>query len=153
MSWLDLEEKVAIVTGGACGIGRAVCRGLAEVGVKIVVADIDEQGAGKLAIDLKKQFGGEHIATKTDVTDKPSIDATVKAALDAFGKVDILVNNAGILIPRLLVDPASKEELTEQIWDKMVSINPEGSLHYYPHHIFPAVVQYRDLQIICQELG
>jgi sorbitol-6-phosphate 2-dehydrogenase len=126
MSWLGLEEKVAIVTGGACGIGRAVSQGLTEVGAKIVVADIDEKGAGKLADDLKRQFGGEHIATKTDVTDKTSVDAMVAAALDAFGKVDILVNNAGILIPRLLVDPASKEELTEQIWDKMVSINQKG---------------------------
>ena len=126
MSWLGLEGKVAIVTGGACGIGRAVCRGLAEVGANIVIADIDEKGAGKLAVDLKEQFGGEHIAAKTDVTDKASVDAMVKAALDAFGKVDILVNNAGILIPRLLVDPAGKEELTEQIWDKMVSINQKG---------------------------
>ena len=126
MSWLDLEGKVAIVTGGACGIGKAVCMGLAEVGVKIVVADIDDKGAGKLIDDLKKQFGGEYIATKTDVTDKKSIDAMVAAALDAFGRIDILVNNAGILIPRLLVDPAGKEELTEQIWDKMVSINQKG---------------------------
>jgi len=126
MSWLGLEGKVAIVTGGACGIGRAVCRGLAEVGAKIVVADIDEKGAGKLAVDLKAQYGSEHVATKTDVTDKSSIDAMVAAALDAFGRIDILVNNAGILIPRLLVDPVGKEELTEQIWDKMVSINQKG---------------------------
>jgi len=115
MSWLGLEGKVAIVTGGACGIGRAVCQGLAEVGAKIVVADVDEKGAGKLTVDLKEQFGGEHIAAKTDVTDKASIDAMVAAALDTYGKVDIL-----------LVDPAGKEELTEQIWDKMVSINQKG---------------------------
>ena len=121
-----MEGKIAIVTGGACGIGRAVSQGLAEVGANIVIADIDEQGARKLAIDLKEQFGGEHIAAKTDVTDKASVDAMVAAALDAFGKVDILVNNAGILIPRLLMDPAGKEELTEQIWDKMVSINQKG---------------------------
>ncbi len=126
MSWLNLEEKVTIVTGGACGIGRACCEGLAEVGANVVVADVDEQSAEKLAASLKKQFGGEHIATKTDVTDKSSIDAMVAAAHDAFGRIDILVNNAGILIPRLLVDPAGKEELTEQIWDKMVSINQKG---------------------------
>jgi sorbitol-6-phosphate 2-dehydrogenase len=126
MSWLGLEEKIAIVTGGACGIGEAVCRGLAEVGAKIVVADINEKGAGKLVGDMKEQFGGEYIATKTDVTDKKSIDAMVAAALGAFGRIDILVNNAGILIPRLLVDPVGKEELTEQIWDKMVAINQKG---------------------------
>ena len=126
MSWLGLEGKVAIVTGGACGIGRAVSHGLAEVGANIVIVDIDEQGARKLAVDLKELFGGEHIAAKTDVTNKASVETMVAAALDAYGKVDILVNNAGILIPRLLVDPAGKEELTEQIWDKMVSINQKG---------------------------
>jgi sorbitol-6-phosphate 2-dehydrogenase len=126
MSWLGLEGKVAVVTGGARGIGRAVCHGLAEVGANIVVADIDEQSGKKLVVDLKKQYGGEHITKKTDVTDKSSIDAMVAEALDAFSRIDILVNNAGILIPRLLVDPAGKEELTEQIWDKMISINQKG---------------------------
>ncbi|HCO94209.1 MAG TPA: sorbitol-6-phosphate 2-dehydrogenase [Phycisphaerales bacterium] len=126
MSWLGLEDKVAIVTGGACGIGRAVCQGFAEVGANVVVADIDERGGSKLAVDLREQFGGKHIAAKTDVTEKSSVDAMVAAALDAFGRIDILVNNAGILIPRLLVDPAGKEELTEQIWDKMISINQKG---------------------------
>ena len=126
MSWLGLEGKVAIVTGGACGIGRAVSQGLAEVGVNTVIADIDEKGGKNVAVDLKKQLGGEHVAVKTDVTDKTSVDAMVTAALDAFGRIDILINNAGILIPRLLVDPVGKEELTEQIWDKMVSINQKG---------------------------
>ena len=126
MSWLGLEEKVAIVTGGACGIGRAVCQGLAEVGANVVIADVDERGGSKLAVDLREQFGGRHIYTKTDVTDRASVDAMVAAALNAFDGIDILVNNAGILIPRLLVDPASKEELTEQIWDKMIAINQKG---------------------------
>lgn len=126
MSWLNLEGKVAIVTGGACGIGRAVCSGLAEVGVMVVVADVNAEGARLAAEELKDKFGGNHISTTTDVTDKASVDDMVRAALDAFGKIDILVNNAGVLIPRLLVDPAGKEELTEQIWEKMVSINQKG---------------------------
>jgi sorbitol-6-phosphate 2-dehydrogenase len=126
MGWLNLEGKVAIVTGGASGLGKAVCEGLAEVGVKMVVADIDEQGAKKLAASLKEQFGGEHISTTTDVTKKASVDAMVQAAFDTFGCIDILVNNVGINIPRLLVDPTGKEELTEEIWDKVVSINQKG---------------------------
>jgi sorbitol-6-phosphate 2-dehydrogenase len=126
MSWLGLEEKVAIVTGGACGIGRAVSQGLAEVGANIVVADIDERAGSKLAIDMREQFGGKHIFAKTNVTDKASVDAMVSTTLNAFDDIDILVNNAGILIPRLLIDPAGKEELTEQIWDKMVSVNQKG---------------------------
>jgi sorbitol-6-phosphate 2-dehydrogenase len=126
MSWLNLEGKVAIVTGGACGIGRAVCDGLAEVGVQVVAADVDSEGARLAAEELKDKFSGNHISTTTDVTDKASVDDMIRIALDTFGKIDILVNNAGILIPRLLVDTAGKEELTEQIWEKMVSINQKG---------------------------
>ncbi len=126
MSWLSLEGKVAIVTGGACGIGRAVCEGLAEVGANVVVADINEEGAKEVAADLKDKFGGNHVATVTDVTSKESVGEMVRTTLAAFSSVDILVNNAGINVPRLLIDPAGKEELTEEIWDKVVSINQKG---------------------------
>ena len=126
MSWLNLEEQVVIVTGGAAGLGKAICEGFAEVGARTVVGDVDEKGAEKLAASLKERFGGEHIATRTDVGSKASVDAMIRAALDAFGSLDILVNNAGINIPRLLVDPAGKEELTEKIWDKVVAINQKG---------------------------
>ena len=126
MNWLGLEGKVAIVTGGAAGIGRACCEGFAEVGVKVVMADVNEAG-GKISLEqMKHKFGRNVILVKVDVTSKHSVDAMIQAALDAFGRVDILVNNAGILIPRLLVDPAGKEELTEQIWDKVVAINQKG---------------------------
>ena len=125
----QLEGKVAIVTGGASGIGKAVCEGFAEVGAKTVVADVDEKGATKLAASLKEQFGDEHIATRTDVSNKASVDAMIQAALDAFGTVDILVNNAGINIPRLLVDPAGKEELTE---DCDVAILDKDGIEWKP---------------------
>jgi len=126
MSWLSLEEKVAIVTGGASGIGKAVCHGLAEVGARVVVADVDENGAMRTAAELKDKFGGNHISVTTDVTNKASVDNMIKSALKNLGRIDILVNNAGINIPRLLVDPAGKEELTEAIWDKVVAINQKG---------------------------
>ena len=126
MSWLNLEGKVAIVTGGASGVGRAVCEGLAEVGARVVVADVNEEGAQQTVTELKDKFGGHHISTTTDVTNKASVDAMIRAVLDGFGRIDILVNNAGINVPRLLVDPAGKEELTEEIWDKVVSINQKG---------------------------
>jgi len=130
MNWLNLEGKVAIVTGGACGLGRAVCEGLAEAGAKVVVADIDGQGAKRLAgafiLQKKDKFGPNYISTTTDVTSRASVEAMIQTALDAFGSIDILVNNAGINIPRLLVDPAGKEELTEEIWDKVVLVNQKG---------------------------
>jgi len=121
-----LEGKVAIVTGGASGIGKAVCQGLAEVGVRIVVADIIEDGAKSTAQEIKDKFGGNHIAVTTDVTSKASVDNMIRSALKTFGRIDILVNNAGVNIPRLLVDPAGKEELTEEIWDRVIAINQKG---------------------------
>lgn len=126
MSWLSLEEKTAIVTGGASGVGRAVCKGLAEAGAALVVADVDAEGAQQTVAALQDISGSDHIATTTDVTSKASVDVMVEEAMTAFGRIDILVNNAGIDIPRLLVDPAGKEELTEEIWDKVVSVNQKG---------------------------
>ena len=126
MKWLGLEGKVAIVTGGAAGIGQACVEALAQTGAKLVVADINEEGATKTAAQLDAGAGSDPIAIHVDVADKSSVDAMVAAAMAAFGRIDILVNNAGILIPRLLVDPAGKEELTEDIWDKVVSINQKG---------------------------
>jgi sorbitol-6-phosphate 2-dehydrogenase len=126
MGWLNLEGKVAIVTGGACGLGRAVCEGLAEVGANVIVADVNEQGAQKVVAELKEKFDSDYIVATTDVTSKASVEAMIKTALDSFGSIDILVNNAGINIPRLLVDPSGKEELTEEIWDKVVLVNQKG---------------------------
>lgn len=126
MNWLGLEGKVAIVTGGASGIGKACCEAFAESGVKVIVADVDEENGKKVVEKLKHHFKAGAVFVKVDVTSKASVDAMVKTAHDHFGRIDILVNNAGILIPRLLVDPAGKEELTEQIWDKVVAINMKG---------------------------
>ncbi|MHC4249771.1 MAG: sorbitol-6-phosphate dehydrogenase subunit [Planctomycetota bacterium] len=126
MSWLGLEGKVAIVTGGASGIGRACCEGLAAAGAGVVVADIAEDAGRKTAEELAAAHGGKHIAVRLDVADKASVDAMIAGTVEALGRLDILVNNAGINIPRLLVDPAGKEELTEAIWDKVVAVNQKG---------------------------
>jgi len=129
MDWLNLKGKVVVVTGGASGIGKAVCEGFAECGASVVVADVVQAAGEKACAEMKERFGGRHLFVLTNVTDKASVDGVIKAALDAFGRLDILVNNAGINIPRLLVDPsaaADKEELTEQVWDKVVDINQKG---------------------------
>jgi sorbitol-6-phosphate 2-dehydrogenase len=126
MKWLGLEGHVAIVTGGASGIGKACCEGFAEAGTKVVVADINEEGGNAVVAGLEREFGGDHIFCRLDVTSKENVDQVITDTLKAFGRVDVLVNNAGILIPRLLVDPAGKEELTEAIWDKVVAVNMKG---------------------------
>jgi sorbitol-6-phosphate 2-dehydrogenase len=96
------------------------------VGVQTVVADVDADGAKATARELSEKYGGKHIATATNVTRKADAVSMVREALTAFGRLDILVNNAGILIPRLLVDPAGVEELTEEILDTMLAINQKG---------------------------
>ncbi len=126
MNWLGLEGKVVIVTGGALGIGKACCQAFAEVGAKVIVADINENEGAKFIAELKEKYSAEADFVKVDVSRKKDVDNMISAALSAFGRVDILVNNAGILIPRLLVDPAGKEELTEDILDKMMAVNFKG---------------------------
>ena len=126
MSWLDLEGKVAVVTGGATGIGKAICEALSKAGATVIVADVNTQGAQRAAAELREDCGGEHIAVTADVASKTSVDAMIREVVDTFHRLDILVNNAGINIPRLLVDPSGREELTEQIWDKVVSVNQKG---------------------------
>lgn len=126
MGWLELEGKTAIVTGGASGIGRAVSEAFAENGANVVVADMAVETGEALAAKLKQTHGVGAIFTQTNVADKTSVDSMIAATREAFGQIDILVNNAGINIPRLLVDPAGKEELTEDVWDKVVAVNQKG---------------------------
>jgi NAD(P)-dependent dehydrogenase (short-subunit alcohol dehydrogenase family) len=92
----DLEGKVAIVTGGAGGIGKAYCRALAEAGAAIAVADLNEVGA-KAAADELVEAGYQAIGVMLDVTDLDSAESAVQEVVSAFGGVDILVNNAGIM--------------------------------------------------------
>jgi sorbitol-6-phosphate 2-dehydrogenase len=127
MSWLELEGKVAVVTGGGLGIGRAVCEGLAECGSNCVAADINGEAASETVDRISRTSGGDHMAVATDVSAKKSVDAMTETVLKKYGRMDILVNNAGILIPRLLVDPAGKEELSEDVWDRTIAINLKGT--------------------------
>jgi sorbitol-6-phosphate 2-dehydrogenase len=126
MSWLDLEGRVVIITGGACGLGRAMAQGFAEVGCSTVIADINMSEAQKTAEEIGEAYGGAHCAVDLDVTDRVRVDALVETVIGRFGKIDVLVNNAGILIPRLVVDPAGVEELSADILDKMLAINVKG---------------------------
>jgi sorbitol-6-phosphate 2-dehydrogenase len=126
MDWLGLEGKVAIVTGGASGIGRACCSGFAEVGVHVVLVDVDEGKGSRAVEELHRDYGGKHLFVTVDVTSRESVDAMIKRVVDTFDGLDILVNNAGINVPRLLVDPAGKEEISEAVWDRVVSINQKG---------------------------
>jgi len=116
---MRLEKRVAIVTGGANGLGEAYSKGLAEEGASVVVADVDEK-RGKVVVGDIEKSGGKALFVKTDVSRKQDAERMVQAAVDQFGSVDILVNNAGILFA------ASVEETTEEMWDKLLAVNVKG---------------------------
>ncbi|MBT2690965.1 SDR family oxidoreductase [Bacillus sp. ISL-47] len=119
-SWLKLEGKVAIVTGGASGIGLQITEELIKNGAKVVVSDINGENG--------QQANGSYFI-KCDVTKKESVDQMVAQTVDLFGSVDILVNNAGINLPRLLVDAVGERpeyELSEKDFDLMVAVNQKG---------------------------
>ncbi len=127
MSRLDLTGKVAIITGGAAGIGKSIAMALAEEDVSLTIADIDAQAASSTIQQLEQvNPAASYIFAETNVTDVASVAAMVENTLEQFGKIDILVNNAGINVPRLLVDPAGKEELDERTFDKITAVNQKG---------------------------
>src|SRR5271156_837759 len=115
---MKLKDKVAIVTGGARGIGEAIVRAYVEEGAKVVIADVEIAKAEEFA----KSLGAAAIAVRLDVRDKEQIAATVAKALEAFGGVDILVNNAGVF------NMGPIAELTEADFDRQFGINVRGLL-------------------------
>lgn len=118
-SWLNLEGKTVIVTGGASGIGKAVVDEFLNDGANVVVSDLTE----------KESDNDRLIYVKCDVTKREDVNNMVKKAVEKFKTVDVLVNNAGINIPCLLVDPKNPEgkyELNEDIYSKVVDINIKG---------------------------
>ncbi|MCL5674866.1 MAG: SDR family oxidoreductase [Candidatus Omnitrophica bacterium] len=124
---INLENKVGIVTGGALGIGREIVSNFYRNKMKVVIADINEKLGNELVDEIKKLFIGEAYFIETDVSNKKSVEDMVKTTIEKFKKIDVLVNNAGINIPRLLVDPKGKEEVTEGVFDKIVAINQKGA--------------------------
>lgn len=117
---MHLGNKVAIVTGGSRGIGRAVALQLAHNGAKVVVNYAGNEQAAKEVVELITTKGGHAIAVQADVANADSVDQMVKQAMDAFGRVDILVNNAGITRDTLLM------RMKEDDWDAVLDTNLKG---------------------------
>ncbi len=115
-----LDGRVAIVTGGAQGIGAAYCKRLAEEGAKIVVADVVD-GSG--VVGVIEQSGGEAIFVETDVADEQANLDMVAAAVEAFGKVDILVANAGLYTH---LGRQKATEISVEDWDRVQAVNVKG---------------------------
>jgi NAD(P)-dependent dehydrogenase (short-subunit alcohol dehydrogenase family) len=113
---LGLSKKVAIVTGGGSGIGKAASILLAQEGAWVAIADIYPDRAETVAADIQKQ-GGKALGIATDVSDAASVDRLMAEVLKSWGRIDVLINNAGIILQAAAVD------MTEQQWDKILTNN------------------------------
>ncbi|MDP2911887.1 MAG: 3-oxoacyl-[acyl-carrier-protein] reductase [Candidatus Omnitrophota bacterium] len=120
MCELALESKVAIITGGARGIGREIAMLFAKEGANIAICDVNLEEAQKTAKEIE-ELGRQSLAFKADVTDLNQIQDMVDKILDKFNKVDILINNAGITKDNLLL------RMSEEDWDKVIAVNLKGT--------------------------
>ncbi len=117
-----LDHQVGIITGAANGIGKALAIGLSEAGADIVIGDLASQREHAQDTAQRVQANGRRaLVMDLDVTQRPSIEATVSATLAEFGQLDFLVNCAGINIRKPVL------EYTEDEWDKLVSVNLKGA--------------------------
>ena len=117
---MRLENKKAIITGGARGIGESVSRLFASEGASVLIADMLDEEAEKLANDIVKN-GGKAAPCKVNVTDKDSVKSMVDACTENFGGVDILINNAGVNRDALAM------RMKEEQWDLVIDVNLKGS--------------------------
>jgi NAD(P)-dependent dehydrogenase (short-subunit alcohol dehydrogenase family) len=121
-----LKDKVAIVTGGAVGIGRGIALKFADEGCSVVVVDISAENGGKTIKDiLKKKKNGLFI--QCDVTSSRQVQDMVDKAIRKFGKVDILVNNAGGVLK--VVPGGSIVDITDEQWEKVVNLNLRSTFY------------------------
>ena len=116
-----LENKVAIVTGAAKGIGEAIALRYGKEGAKVVVVDINEEGMNSVAAAINAA-GGTAMAVKTDVSKEEEVTALFEATMEAYGRVDVLVNNAGLISPMKHFLEADKAW-----WDMIIGVNLTGT--------------------------
>jgi len=120
-NYQPFTERVAIITGGSRGIGRAIAELLASRGADLVIADYQFELAKKTASEIAEQSGQKVIAVEVDVSNYEMAQEMAKKVVDEFGKIDILVNNAGITRDDLLM------RMKESDWDDVININLKGA--------------------------
>ncbi|MBT8413592.1 MAG: SDR family oxidoreductase [Boseongicola sp.] len=124
---MRLKDKCAIVTGGASGFGEGIVRKFVAEGARVLIADMNLEGAEALAAEL----GENALATKVNVAVNADVEAMTQTALKAFGRIDVLVNNAGTTHM-----PAPMEEITEEDFDRVLAVNAK-SVYLTARHIVP----------------
>lgn len=114
-----LDNKVAIVTGGAMGIGKAAAEVLAREGAKVAIGDINEE-VGEATMEAIRKVGGEVFFQKTDVSVSADVERLVNATVQRYGKLDVLVNNVGVAIS------GSAADISEEDWNRVLNVNLSG---------------------------
>ncbi len=128
-----LQGKVAIVTGGAAGIGRHYSQALAAAGARVMIADIADGKA--IAEEIAAKSGANSVAsTRFDVSDETAVKSVVEETLDRFGQIDVLVNNAALYAK---LTPTKYSDIDIALWDQVMAVNVRGSFlmvkHVAPH--------------------
>lgn len=118
---MTLKNRVALVTGSARGIGKAIAETLANQGANVVITDLNIDQATATAEEIGSNFGVETLALQVDVSDFNSSNTMIKQALEAFERIDILVNNAGITRDNLIM------RMDESDWDSVLDVNLKGA--------------------------
>ena len=118
---MNLNDKVAVVTGAAQGIGRAIAETLARRGADVVVADLQAERAEATAKEITASTGRRAVAVQVNVADNDSAKAMIDRAITEFGRIDILVNNAGITRDNLIM------RVKEEDWDLVLDVNLKGA--------------------------
>ena len=116
---MRLQDKVAIITGAARGMGAAEARLFAKEGAKVVVADVQVEDGQSVTNEIN-DAGGTAIFVEMDVSSQADWDRTIDAAIANFGKINVLVNNAGI------IERETLEETSEETWDRIMAVNAKG---------------------------
>ena len=145
---LNLTGRVALVTGGGQGVGRAICKELAAEGAKVVVNDLFPERAEAVAAEIRAA-GGEAIAAPADITDSEAVTAMVAKGRDAFGPIGILVNNAGVTPDRRAKGgmPPTFLETPDREMHQTVELNVYGTM-YCCRAVLPDMVEQRWGKII-----
>jgi 3-oxoacyl-[acyl-carrier protein] reductase len=141
--YINLENQVAVITGGSRGIGAAAVRLLAEAGAKVVFSYRKTAGAARELVRRCVAQGGEVVAQHAELSKMADARKLIDAALSRFGRLDILVANAGIWN----YEPAPIEKMTERQWDEMMDINLKG-VYSVIHYAVPHMIRRKGGRII-----
>lgn len=146
-----LEGKVAIVTGGAQGIGKASVETLARHGANVAIADLNREAASALAGEISAN-GGEAIAIPVDVAEETLVAEMTEKVLAAFGRIDVLYNNAALLNAEMAQQDRDVAAMNVDVWDKVMAVNLRGPM-LCSKHVLPAMIKQNGGSIIFASSG